>query len=486
MPPRRRASERVQEYVDRARGLNQATSRGQETHDSQANANVGAIPSVAANAPAAGATGAPTAGVTSTPMTDQLSPATQGDIHQLTGQVQHLVSVLQVTLPALLAGQATVAAAAAGQPGTSSTPALGTQLPPPPPLMTMREWQRLGLKTFSGSGGAIEADDWIRYMNKKFDTMVLTTQEKCLYASQQLVGEADLWWAEVRNSRGRLADPPTWEEFTSAFAIEYYPFSLTRTKEFELDALRQQDGELVEHYEKAFREICRFLPDVNRDDQKKAWCFINGLTQEMRHVLGAHNIRSYREAVDRARAMEVQMRLTAAQKAGNQERKRSFSTEDKVEVGSSASKKTKFHGKSKPSSASSRHSKDGNHSFSPGASKGKLVCYRCGGEHKGNECGFSSTCDFCGTRGHKAIVCKKNPKTILPSGLLNKFKASSGTANQLALTSPPETRREGVPPVPFPPSVPVIPEGADLRLYSLPTQETHRRLDVVTGSHVGT
>lgn len=38
-----------------------------------------------------------------------------------------------------------------------------------------------------------------------------------------------------------------------------------------------------------------------------------------------------------------------------------------------------------------------------------------------------------------------------------------------------------VPPVPLPPSVPVIPEGTDLRLYSLPTQETQRRLDVVTG-----
>lgn len=50
MAPRRRASERVQEYVDRARRLNpnpessrQAVAHGKETQDSQDNANVCAI-----------------------------------------------------------------------------------------------------------------------------------------------------------------------------------------------------------------------------------------------------------------------------------------------------------------------------------------------------------------------------------------------------------------------------------------------------------
>jgi len=64
--------------------------------------------------------------------------------------------------------------------------------------------------------------------------MDLTSREKVLYACQQLMGEADLWWSEVRRSRGPLAGAPSWEEFTSAFAIEYYPFSLRWSKEFEL------------------------------------------------------------------------------------------------------------------------------------------------------------------------------------------------------------------------------------------------------------
>jgi len=100
--------------------------------------------------------------------------------------------------------------------------------------MSIRDWQRLNLKTFSGLGGAAEADDWLRYINKKFETMDLTSQEKVVYASQQLMGEPDLWWSEVRRSHGPLASAPTLEEFTSAFAIEYYPFSLRWSKEFEL------------------------------------------------------------------------------------------------------------------------------------------------------------------------------------------------------------------------------------------------------------
>ena len=63
----------------------------------------------------------------------------------------------------------------------------------------------------------------------------------------------------------------------------------------------------MEQYEKAFREICRFLPDVNRDDQMKVWRFIGGLREEIPHVLAALDIHSYKEAVDRDKQIEVQL-----------------------------------------------------------------------------------------------------------------------------------------------------------------------------------
>ena len=156
------------------------------------------------------------------------------------GQVQNLLSLLQATLPVLVSGQG--AGATAGQAaGTTATTNSSDQAGGPsmqgmaaPPRMSIRDWQRLNLKTFSGLGGAAEADDWLRYINKKFETMDLTSQEKVVYASQQLMGEPDLWWSEVRRSHGPLASAPTLEEFTSAFAIEYYPFSLRWSKEFEL------------------------------------------------------------------------------------------------------------------------------------------------------------------------------------------------------------------------------------------------------------
>ena len=151
------------------------------------------------------------------------------------GQVQNLLSLLQATLPVLVSGHG--AGATAGQAArTTATTNSSDQVQgmAAPPRMSIRDWQRLNLKTISGLGGAVEDDDWLRYINKKFETMDLTSQEKVLYASQQLMGEADLWWSEVRRSRGPLAGAPTWEEFTSAFATEYYPFSLRWSKEFEL------------------------------------------------------------------------------------------------------------------------------------------------------------------------------------------------------------------------------------------------------------
>jgi len=78
----------------------------------------------------------------------------------------------------------------------------------------------------------------------------------------------------------------------------------------------------VEQYEKAFHEIRRFLPDVNRDEQMKAWRFIGGLREEIPHVLAALDIHSYKEDVDRAKQIEVQLRETATQKSDGHGKKR--------------------------------------------------------------------------------------------------------------------------------------------------------------------
>jgi len=97
-------------------------------------------------------------------------------------------------------------------------------------------------------------------------------------------------------------------------------------------------------------------------------------------------------------------------------------------------KKSRFQGKAKSSFNPARYANQGNHTSSQGTSKRKLVCYRCGEEHKGNESGFSGICDNCGAKGHKSIVCQKNPKYIIPSGVLNKYK-SSVIANQLSYST---------------------------------------------------
>ena len=78
----------------------------------------------------------------------------------------------------------------------------------------------------------------------------------------------------------------------------------------------------MEQYEKAFREICHFLPDVNRDEQMKAWHFIGGLREEIPHVLAALDIHSYKEDVDRAKQIEVQLRETATQKSDGHGKKK--------------------------------------------------------------------------------------------------------------------------------------------------------------------
>jgi hypothetical protein len=67
--------------------------------------------------------------------------------------------------------------------------------PPPPPLMNKhREFMSHNPPTYSHSVDPLDADDWLKTINKMLNITQCNDREKVLYASVRLEGAASDWW----------------------------------------------------------------------------------------------------------------------------------------------------------------------------------------------------------------------------------------------------------------------------------------------------
>jgi hypothetical protein len=79
-------------------------------------------------------------------------------------------------------------------------PQFHQQQPPPPPQSRLGEFFRTRPTTFSQVMDPMEAEDWLRSIEKKLEIAQCTDQEKVLFAAHQLFGTAAEWWEMYRNS----------------------------------------------------------------------------------------------------------------------------------------------------------------------------------------------------------------------------------------------------------------------------------------------
>jgi hypothetical protein len=68
------------------------------------------------------------------------------------------------------------------------------QAPPLPPRDTLGDFQRTKLPTFSQAVELMDADDWLKSVEKKLQVVQCNNCEKVLLASHQLSGPTADWW----------------------------------------------------------------------------------------------------------------------------------------------------------------------------------------------------------------------------------------------------------------------------------------------------
>jgi hypothetical protein len=147
----------------------------------------------------------------------------------------------------------------------------------------------------------MEADDWLKIVEKMLTIAQCHDREKVLYASGRLQETATAWW-DAYVAAHATPDAITWQEFTTSFRSYHIPASLMKLKK-EFLALKQGEMFVIEYRDK-FVELSRYAPEEVVDDVKKQELFLEGLAEPLRYQLISHTFPSFQMLLDKAIGLE--------------------------------------------------------------------------------------------------------------------------------------------------------------------------------------
>jgi hypothetical protein len=113
----------------------------------------------------------------------------------------------------------------------------------------------------------MDAEDWLKGVEKKLVITQYTDSEKVLFAMHQLHGTAVNWWETYCNTHVNV-DTITWNEFKAHFRTHYVRRGTMKLKKKEFADLKQ-GGMTVNEYLNSFIQLSRYAPDDINTDEKK-------------------------------------------------------------------------------------------------------------------------------------------------------------------------------------------------------------------------
>jgi hypothetical protein len=131
----------------------------------------------------------------------------------------------------------------------------------------LAEFLRTHPTTFSQAKDPMDAEDWLKGVEKKLVIAQCTDHEKVLFVVHQLYGTAANWWETYCNTYVNV-DAITWNEFKARFHTHYVPRGTMKLKKKEFTDLKQ-GGMTVNEYLNSFIQLLRYAPDNINTDEKK-------------------------------------------------------------------------------------------------------------------------------------------------------------------------------------------------------------------------
>jgi hypothetical protein len=128
--------------------------------------------------------------------------------------------------------------------------------------------------TFASSPDPLDADDWLKSIEKMLNIAPCSDREKVLYASGRLTCPTTDWWDSYVAAHD-AADTIDWAEFTTQFRNYHIPPGLMKIKK-EFLSLKQGNMSVSEYRDK-FIQLSRYASDEVAEDERKQEHFIEEL-----------------------------------------------------------------------------------------------------------------------------------------------------------------------------------------------------------------
>jgi hypothetical protein len=182
------------------------------------------------------------------------------------------------------------------------------QVPPPPTPHQPRlaEFLRTRATTFSQAKDPMDAEDWLKGVEKKLVIAHCTDREKVLFVAHQLYGTAANWWESYCNTHANI-DTITWNEFKARFRTHYVPHGTMKLNRKEFAVLKQ-GGLTVNEYLNSFIQLSRYATDDINTDEKRHDVFLNGLNDDIQFQLLNTDYADFQHMVNKAIVVENKIR----------------------------------------------------------------------------------------------------------------------------------------------------------------------------------
>ncbi|KAK1666131.1 hypothetical protein QYE76_054290 [Lolium multiflorum] len=249
----------------------------------------------------------------------------------------------------------------------------------------IRSFIRLTPPVFSYSTEPLDADYWLRTIERKLEVAHAAQADWVNFATYHLEGAAGSWWENFL-----LMQPAdhvvTWQEFKAAFRAYHIPEGLMDEKREEFLKLKQGSGSICDYQGNFYRLAC-YAPEETSTDAKKQALFRKGLDPELRRDLHLLDFPTCQDLVNKAMKAErgkVEYEETRKRPRDNSQPSGSGNQRRRVFIPYSAVPRAPYAPKSsgyapRPQTPSAPPSNAGGTNYRPAmGTPGSGACFTCG------------------------------------------------------------------------------------------------------------
>jgi hypothetical protein len=151
----------------------------------------------------------------------------------------------------------------------------------------------------------MEAEDWLKGVEKKLMIAQCTDRKKVLFAVHQLFSTATNWWETYCNTHADV-NSIMWNEFKAHFRNHCVHRGTMKLKKEFTDL--KQGGMTVKEYLNSFIQLSRYATEDINTDKKKQDMFLEGLNDDIQFQLLNTNYADFQHMVDKAIVIENKLR----------------------------------------------------------------------------------------------------------------------------------------------------------------------------------